>query len=118
MCQELFKRPKWKGHGAYSTVPNMKDHIKKEITGQRVLDVGCLATWQPNMFKKHREYKETAKTIIGVDIHPNVVEIAKNKNISNIYYLDMASTGSETQQFKKKFNNFDAVVATDVYVLF
>lgn len=89
------------------------DLIKQSIKNKRVLDVGCCATYKKNILKKHKEYKQFAKTIIGVDINKDFLDIAKKSGHDNLYYLDITNNIG-VGKFKKQFGTFEEIICGDI----
>lgn len=84
--------------------------VKKRIRGQRVLDVGCLATWKENILRRHREYKKTASEIIGIDYNKEFLNLVPD---ANIHYCDMTNYDDVTN-ILNRFGKFSHIIATDV----
>jgi len=87
--------------------------IQKRIKGQRVLDIGCLATNKHNILLRHKEYRKYTKEMIGVDYNKKFLEICKNRDEKNLYFLDITDN-TQTNIFITKFGTFDHIIATDI----
>jgi len=95
----------------------VKSYVKdlaNRITGKDVLDIGCCASTEAKLLKRHNEYKKTAKSIIGVDINKELLDIAKAKmGAQNIYHLDVCDD-YQVEQFIHAHGRYNTVVCTDV----
>lgn len=87
--------------------------IQNRLKDQRVLDVGCLATTEHNILKRHNQYGKYTKEIIGVDYNKEFLEAAKSNGAKNLYYLDITDNDG-VEKFIEQFGTFDYVISTDV----
>lgn len=86
------------GAGEWKTLESMLPDFKDK----RVLDLGCGFGW-------HCEYaiKNGAKTVTGVDISENMLNVAKEKTSSNIQYIHMP-----IEDIEFHVNSFDVVISS------
>jgi len=87
--------------------------IQNRVRNQRVLDVGCLATARRNILKRHDQYGEFAREMIGVDYNEEFLKIARSKGRTNLHYLNLVDD-YQVEKFIARFGTFDHVIATDV----
>jgi 2-polyprenyl-3-methyl-5-hydroxy-6-metoxy-1,4-benzoquinol methylase len=89
------------------------DKIQKSIKGQRVLDVGCCATYERNNLKRHLLYKRTAGKIIGLDIHTEFLKLGMQQHQVELYNCDITDK-MKVGQLVPVLGQFDHVIATDI----
>ena len=87
--------------------------ICERIKGKKVLDIGCCASTEKNLLKRHNEYKKTAKEIIGIDYNKQLLKIAIEKGNKNLHCVDVTD-GQTVNDFMLQFGKFDTIVCTDV----
>ena len=90
-------------------IPDIQQHIE----GERVLDIGCLGSYEGSHLKRHDEWKKVAKEIIGIDIHKEFLALARAKGTTNIYHYDITDS-KEATSLREAFGQFDHIIATDV----
>lgn len=88
-------------------------HIKKAIKGQRVLDVGCCATYVRNNLKRHLGYKKAASKIIGIDIHTEFLKLGMQQHQVELYHCDITDK-LKVGLLAPVLGQFDHVIATDI----
>lgn len=97
-----------------SKIVDYVSDIQQRVRGQRVLDVGCLATNKGNILIRHLEYCKHASESIGVDYNKQFLKIARDRHdVSNLYYLDIVDSG-KVDEFVKQFGRYENVIATDI----
>ena len=94
-------------------VKSYVQEICNRIKGKRVLDIGCCATTEQNLLKRHNEYKKTASEIIGVDYNMKLLQIAEERGAQNLHYLDVTDR-DDVINFLDEYGTFDTIVCTDV----
>ncbi len=87
--------------------------IQERISDKRVLDIGCLATYEEQILKRHNQYKEAAAEIIGLDFNKEFLGIAQMGGAKDLYYCDITNR-KDVEIILKQFGKFDHVIATDL----
>lgn len=95
---------------------NIKEYIEdigKRIKGEKVLDVGCLGSYDKSQLVRHNHYKKAASEIIGIDYNEDYLRKALDAGNKNLYYCDITNSES-IYNISNKFGKFKHIIATDV----
>ena len=87
--------------------------IQKRIENERVLDVGCLGSYEKSQLVRHNIYKSSASEIIGLDYNDEFLVKAYKAGHKNIYYCDITDK-YDVMDIHLQFGSFKHVIATDV----
>ncbi len=101
-----------KGNGIMYLAGYIED-IRERINDKRVLDIGCLATYEPQILKRHNQYKGAASEIVGLDFNKEFLGIAQMGGAKDLYYCDITNR-KDVEIILKQFGKFDHVIATDL----
>lgn len=97
----------------YPAIDSYIEETKRRIKGKKVLDVGCLASYEQNIMKRHKEYRKATDQIVGVDINQDFLDKAKQQGVKDLFYCD-ATNKKDVESIVEKFGKFDIVIASDV----
>ncbi len=89
------------------------EHIKKQIKGKRVLDIGCLGSFEDTVLLRHNQWKEAAEELIGIDNNKEFIALAYKRDAQNIYFCDVTDA-KQVEKLKKSLGQFRYIIATDV----
>lgn len=90
------------------------DDIKKRIKGKKVLDIGCLGSYERSLLLRHNEWRKTAAEVIGID--NNIVfleEVQKKYGHLNIRYCDITDK-RQVEILVEEIGRFQHIIATDI----
>lgn len=88
--------------------------IQKHIKDKRVLDIGCLGSYEKTLLLRHNKWRETAKEVIGIDNNEEFIKIAHRMNPeADIYYCDITNK-EQVEALVDKFGLFTHIIATDI----
>lgn len=88
------------------------EEIGKRIKDTKVLDIGCLATYEKNELKRHKKYKQYTNKIIGIDIKDSIHDYIRDGH-DNLLYSDITKS-EHVDEIIENFGRFDQIVATDI----
>jgi 2-polyprenyl-3-methyl-5-hydroxy-6-metoxy-1,4-benzoquinol methylase len=88
-------------------------HIQNQIKGKRVLDIGCLGSFEHTVLLRHDEWVKVASRVVGIDNNREFLELPKVKKRNNIFYCDITNN-EDVCKFKETFPLFNHIIATDI----
>lgn len=87
--------------------------IQDRIKNKRVLDVGCLGSFEKTILIRHDQWVKTASRVVGIDNSVEFLDLPIVKERDNIFYCDITNS-KDVREFRERHSPFNHIIATDI----